>query len=40
LQQVSFAEAEYAGKKKVNRREGFLSEIEQVVSWQALIDAS
>ena len=35
-QQLSFAQAEYAGKKKVTRRERFLGEMEQVVPWARL----
>ena len=36
-QQLSFAEAEYAGKKKVTRRERFLGEMEKVVPWARLV---
>ena len=32
-QQMSFAQNEYAGKKKVTRRERFLGEMERVVPW-------
>lgn len=35
--QLSFAQSEYAGKKKVTRRERFLAEMEQVVPWGRLI---
>ncbi len=35
-QQLSFAQSEYAGKKKVTRRERFLGEMEQVVPWARL----
>jgi IS5 family transposase len=35
-QQISFAQSEYAGKKKVTRRERFLGEMEQVVPWARL----
>lgn len=35
-QQLSFAQSEYAGKKKVTRRERFLGEMEQVVPWVRL----
>lgn len=35
-QQLSFAQAEYAGKKKTTRRERFLSEMEKVVPWARL----
>lgn len=34
--QMSFAQTEYAGKKKVTRRERFLGEMEQVVPWARL----
>lgn len=36
-QQMSFAQAEYAGKKKVTRRERFLSEMERWVPWARLV---
>ena len=36
-QQLSFAQAEYAGKKKVTRRERFLAEMEKVVPWARLV---
>jgi IS5 family transposase len=35
-QQMSFSQAEYAGKKKTTRREKFLGEMEQVVPWARL----
>ncbi|MEA3208013.1 MAG: transposase, family [Chthoniobacter sp.] len=35
--QMSFAQAEYAGKKKVTRRERFLEEMEQLVPWARLV---
>ena len=35
--QMSFAQAEYAGKKKITRREKFLGEMEQVVPWARLV---
>jgi transposase, IS5 family len=35
--QMSFAQSEYAGKKKVTRREKFLAEMERVVPWARLI---
>jgi transposase, IS5 family len=34
--QMSFAQSEYAGKKKVTRRERFLGEMEKVVPWVRL----
>jgi IS5 family transposase len=37
-QQMSFAQSEYAMKKKVTRRERFLGEMEQVVPWERLIE--
>lgn len=38
MRQISFSEAEFSGKKRVTRRERFLSEIERVVPWQKLLD--
>jgi transposase, IS5 family len=35
--QMSFAQAEYAGKKRMTRREKFLSEMEKVVPWGRLV---
>src|SRR5580692_11881359 len=35
--QMSFAQSEYAGKKKVTRRERFLGEMEQIVPWPRLV---
>src|SRR5919112_924748 len=35
--QGSFAEAEYAGKKKQTRRDKFLAEMEQAVPWSRLV---
>jgi hypothetical protein len=35
--QISFAEAEYAGKRKKTRREVFLEEMELVVPWKVLL---
>ena len=35
--QLSFAHAEYAGKKKTTRRERFLGEMERVVPWLRLV---
>jgi transposase, IS5 family len=37
MSQISFADAEYAGKRKKTRREVFLQEMEQVVPWKALL---
>ncbi len=37
MQQISFADAEFAAKKRVTRRERFLAEMEQVVPWAALL---
>ncbi len=37
MSQISFADAEYAGKRKKTRREIFLDEMELVVPWKALI---
>jgi len=36
-QQASFAESEYARKKKTTRREKFLAQMEQVVPWARLV---
>jgi IS5 family transposase len=38
MKQCTFAEAEYAAKKKVTRRDKFLAEMEQVVPWALLLD--
>lgn len=37
--QTSFSEAEYAGKKRVTKRERFLAEMEKVVPWTRLVAA-
>ena len=37
--QISFSDAEYAGKRKKTRREVFLEEMELVVPWKALLGA-
>lgn len=37
MAQISFADAEYAGKRKKTRREVFLQEMEQVVPWKVLL---
>jgi len=37
MDQLSFTDAEYAGKKKRTRREKFLLEMEQVVPWKRLV---
>jgi IS5 family transposase len=37
MSQISFADAEYAGKRKKTRREVFLEEIELVVPWKVLL---
>jgi IS5 family transposase len=37
MNQISFADAEYAGKKKQTRREIFLEEMELVVPWKPLL---
>ncbi len=36
MSQISFADAEYAGKRKKTRRGVFLEEMESVVPWKAL----
>jgi IS5 family transposase len=38
MSQISFADAEYAGKRKKTRREVFLEEMEQVVPWKVLLE--
>jgi hypothetical protein len=37
MSQISFADAEHAGKRKKTRREVFLAEMELVVPWKALL---
>ena len=37
MSQLSFSDAEYAGKRKQTRRERFLAEMEAVVPWDALL---
>ncbi len=37
MSQMSFADAEYAGKRKKTRREVFLDEMNQVIPWAALV---
>lgn len=37
MSQISFADAEYAGKMKKTRREIFLAEMELVVPWRPLL---
>jgi IS5 family transposase len=37
IRQMSFAQSEYAGKKKITRREKFLGEMERVVPWTRLV---
>ncbi|MBK6618010.1 MAG: hypothetical protein IPG31_06460 [Nitrosomonas sp.] len=37
-QQMSFADAEYANKGKVTRREKFLDQLDGLLPWQAMID--
>jgi hypothetical protein len=36
-QQISFAQAEYEAKRKIERRDRFLGEMEWVVPWAALL---
>ena len=38
MRQTNFASLEYAGKKRVTRREKFLGEMQKVVPWQRLLD--
>ncbi|MDR5647274.1 IS5 family transposase [Burkholderia cenocepacia] len=37
MKQLSFGDAEYAGKRKQTRREVFLAEMDQVVPWKTLL---
>ena len=37
MSQMSFGDAEYAGKRKRTRREEFLAEMEQVIPWSSLL---
>ncbi|MBX3653375.1 MAG: IS5 family transposase [Ramlibacter sp.] len=37
MSQLSFADAEYAGKRKKTRREVFLDEMDQVIPWAVLV---
>lgn len=37
MKQISFSDAEYAGKRKKTRREVFLEEMDLVVPWKALV---
>ncbi len=37
MKQMTFADAEYAGKRKQTRKELFLIKMDQVVSWKGLI---
>ena len=37
MKQLSFGDAEYAGKRKRTRREVFLAEMEQIVPWHSLL---
>jgi IS5 family transposase len=39
MKQTSFAQAEFAAKKKITRRERFLAEMKQVVPWSRLLKA-
>ncbi|MGV8660669.1 IS5/IS1182 family transposase, partial [Pseudomonas aeruginosa] len=36
MKQMTFADAEYAGKRKQTRKELFMIEMEQTVTWQAM----
>lgn len=40
MNQLSFSDAEYAGKRKKTRRELFLEEMEHVAPWKALLKDS
>lgn len=37
MTQLSFGDAEYAGKRKQRRREVFLAEMDQIVPWATLL---
>ena len=37
MDQISFADAEYAGKRKKTRREVFIAEMKLLVPWKALL---
>ena len=37
MSQLTFGDAEYAGKGKTARRERFLTEMDQVVPWKSLL---
>ncbi|AZE56884.1 Mobile element protein [Pseudomonas synxantha] len=37
MEQLTFADAEYAGKRKETRKEWFLTEMDKVVPWKGLI---
>ena len=37
MKQMTFADAEYVGKRKQTRKELFLIEMDQVVPWQGLV---
>lgn len=37
MSQMSFGDAEYAGKRKKTRREEFLAEMDQVIPWASLL---
>ena len=37
MNQLTFGDAEYLGKRKRTRREVFLAEMEQVIPWEALL---
>lgn len=39
MSQLSFSDAEYAGKRKKTRREVLLDEMEQIVPWKAFFKA-
>jgi IS5 family transposase len=38
MAQMTFGDAEYAGKRKRTRRETFLAEMEQVIPWRSLLE--
>ena len=37
MKQISFSQAEFAGKKRVTKRERFLGEMERVIPWRDVL---
>lgn len=38
MSRLSFSNAEFAGKRKMTRREKFLAEIERALPWKVFVD--